>query len=194
MKRLIPVFLMLILMSAPVYADDLQDGLNAYQKQDLKEAVRLFSLSAEQGDVDAQTLLGSMYSEGLGVPQNYKESLKWYRLAAEQGAVGAQYNLGTMYGKGYGVPQNYKEAVRWYKLAAEQGAVDAQVNLGMMYANGEGVSRDYIKAHKWINIAVANGFENGRKTKDLIEKQMTPDQIAEAQKLAREWMNEHGKE
>ena len=64
---------------------DLQDGVDAFKRQDYKEAVRLFHLSAEQGNAEAQFILGTMYASGRGVPQDYKEAVKWYRLSAEQG-------------------------------------------------------------------------------------------------------------
>ncbi len=98
-----------------------------------------------------------------------------------------------MYDTGLGVAQDYKEAVKWYRLSAEQGDAKAQLNLGLMYATGQGVIQNYIQAHMWFNIAGANGYEDGRKNRDIIEKRMTPDQIAEAQKLAREWMEKHNK-
>ena len=55
-----------------------------------KEEVKRYRLAAEQGLADAQFILGSMYADGKGVPQNYKEALKWYRLAAENGNAAAR--------------------------------------------------------------------------------------------------------
>ena len=90
--------------------------------------------------------------------------------------------------------RDYKEAVKWYRMKAEEGIAVAQTNLELMYDNGLGVEQDYVQAHKWYNIAGTNGDETGRKSKDDVEKQMNPDQIAEAQRLAKEWMEEHGKD
>ena len=87
---------------------------------------------------------------------------------------------------GQGVPQNHKTAVRWDRLAAEQGDANAQGNLGASYAFGKGLLKDYVYAHMWGNVASFNGQENGGQLRDLIETQMTPSQIEEAQKLARE--------
>ena len=112
--------------------------------------------------------------------------MKWYRLAAEQGYADAQYSVGVLYDKGQGVPKNDKTAVKWYRLAAEQGNAYAQNNLGVMYEKGQGVIQDNVYAHMWGNIAASNGSENGGKLRDLVAKGMTPAQIAEAQKLARE--------
>ena len=113
--------------------------------------------------------------------------VKFYHREAEQGKAYAQFKLGEMYAKGKDVPRDDLEAVKWYRKAAEQGHGSAQNNLGVKYSEGQGVPQDYIEAHKWFNIAGAKGLENGRKNRDEIEKFMTPEQIAEAQKLAREW-------
>ena len=73
------------------------------------------------------------------------------------------------------------------RLAAEKGIADAQFNLGLMYGNGEGVPQDYVQAYMWLNLAVVQGHENARKGRDIVYKNMTPEQIVEAQRLAREW-------
>ncbi|MGA2435349.1 MAG: SEL1-like repeat protein, partial [Bryobacteraceae bacterium] len=59
--------------------------------------------------------------------------------------------------------------------------------LGLMYAKGQGVPQDYIQAHMWFNLAGASGNADAIKERDAIGSKMTPDQIAEAQRLAREW-------
>ena len=143
--------------------------------------------AAEQGDAGAQNNLGLVYYDGKGVPQDYKVAALWYRRAADQGQVEAQYNLGVMYYEGKGVPQNYKTAAQWYIRAADQGSVRAQNNLGVMYALGEGVPQDYVHAHMWANIAASSGENNAAELRNFTEKQMTPSQIADAQKLAQEW-------
>ena len=96
-----------------------------------------------------------------------------------------------MYRSGQGVPQDDAEAVKWWRKAAEQGIADAQHNVGSMYNNGQGVPRDYVFALMWWNIAVASGHEDAQRDREIVAKQMTPDQIAEAQRLAREWMAKH---
>jgi TPR repeat protein len=122
---------------------------------------------------------------------DYATALKELRPLAEQGEASAQGNLGVMYAKGQGVPQDYKEAVKWYRKAAEQGDATAQNNLGGMYFDGKGVPPDYVQAHMWFNLAGAAGNDEAVKKRDMVAEQMTPTQIAEAQKLAREWMQKH---
>ena len=79
------------------------------------------------------------------------------------------------------------------RLAAEQGNASAQNNLGVMYANGEGVPQDYVQAHKWINLAASRmnpGKEadaDSRSARDSLAEKMTASQVAETQRLAREW-------
>ena len=128
-----------------------------------------------------------MYKNGWGVPQNYAWAVKWYQKAAEQGQVNAQYNLGFMYNNGVGMPQDYAKAKKWYRKAAEQGEAISQFNLGFMYHQGHGAPQDYIQAHMWYNLSAAQSITNAAKNRDLIAKDMTPAQIAEAQKLAQEW-------
>ena len=118
-------------------------------------------------------------------------NLERMRALAEQGMAIAQYNLGLMYANGDGVPQDYVLAVSWYRVAAAQGRAKAQSNLGLMYAHGYGVPQDYVLAYMWWNLAAAQGLENAQKNKDLVEKQMTREQIAEAQRLSREWIEAH---
>ena len=79
-----------------------------------------------------------------------------------------------------------------YEMAAAQGYADAQNNLGVMYAEGTGVPQDYIQAHMWFNLSAAQGDESGRKNRDMLAEQMTPADISKAQRLAREWLEEHG--
>jgi TPR repeat protein len=95
-----------------------------------------------------------------------------------------------MYDTGQGVPQDYQEAERWYRLAAEQGHAKAQYNLGVMYTNGKGVPQDYVQAHTWINLAASRattGEAKYRLARDSLAERMTASQVAEAQRLAREW-------
>lgn len=81
---------------------------------------------ADQGDVRAKYLLGDMYAEGIGVPQDKAKALYWFRKAAEQGHAEAQYNLGIMLYTGDGIPQDKKEGVQWLRKAAAQGYDEAQ--------------------------------------------------------------------
>ena len=138
-----------------------QQGLTAYKQSDYQTAFKLWLPLAEQGDVQAQLKLGSMYELGLGVKQDDVEAVKWYRQAAEQGHEGAQFNLGLMYETGRGVKQDDFEAVKWYRKAAENGEKRAQFNLGVRYFNGDGVRQDDEQAKEWFGKACDNGYQKG---------------------------------
>jgi TPR repeat protein len=181
-------------LAVSVFGGQFEDAIAAYERSDFATAFRLMKPLAEKGDAKAQHDLGVMYDYGRGVPQDYTKAWKWYRRAAGQGISEAQHNLGIMYYHGQGVPQNYAEAAKWYRRAAEQGMPDSQVNLGIMYYQGQGVSKDYVLAHMWLNLAASKYPASAKKRlndavnyKDLVDSLMTPAQIAEAERLAREW-------
>ena len=129
------------------------------------------------------------FKEGVAAAKlgDWETALSEWRPLAEQGDAKAQYNLGLMYAKGYGVPQHDATAVKWFRKAAEQGLAAAQYNLGVMFFNGQGVPNDYVHALKWFNLAAIQGHKDAVKDRDIIAKRMTPAQIAEAKKQAREW-------
>lgn len=198
--------LMLVAMAAIAVAGPFEDALATAQRGDYSTANWLLRPLADRGDAVAQFDLGFMYDTGHGVMQDYGEAMRWYRLAAKQGNALAQYSLGFMYANGHGVPQGYAEAAKWYLLSAEQGYAWAQFYLGFFLANGQGEPKNLILAHMWLSLAAASRFNppfGSLKTMDEKERralsslatgaraklksQMTPDQIAEAQKLAGEW-------
>lgn len=103
----------------------------------------------------------------------------------------AQWRLGMMYENGKGALQDDDEAIRWYREAAEQGHAFAQVSLGNMYAEGRGGPQGEMAAYMWFNIAASApdpiSALSGKWRRDEIAAGMTPAQIAEAQRLARDW-------
>ena len=128
------------------------------------------------------------------MPRDYVDAMQWYRKAAVRGVAEAQYNLALMYGKGQGVKQDYMAAARWYREAADQGLAEAQNNLGLMYDKGRGVPRNYIEAYMWYSLAAAQADDKAARNLDLLEKLMTPAQIATAQERARNWRPSSGSE
>lgn len=116
---------------------------------------------------------------------------EWYRKAAEQGDAEAQFNLGNAYDTGEGVPKDLGKAIEWYRKAAEQGNAKAQNNMGAAYHDGEGVPKDLVRAHMWFNLAAASGEDGASDNRRKAESQMTKEQVAEAEKLAREWHEAH---
>jgi TPR repeat protein len=157
-------------------------------KKDVAEAAKWYRKAAEQNDALSQLSLGGCYYGGTGVEKDVAEAAKWYGKAATQGLAGAQGLLGSFYANGEGVTQDYSEALKWYRKAANQGDDFAQNNLGSMYANGRGVPQDYVEAYKWYNLAAAQGNTTAIDNRDGIVRHMMPSQVAEAQRLSREFV------
>jgi uncharacterized protein len=154
-----------VAQTSPWRSDPLVDGGVAQAQGDYATALRLWRPLAEQGNAVAQVLLGGLYEDGQGVPQDYAAAAAWYRKGAEQGAAGAQYSLGHMYENGKGVPQDYVQAHKWFNLAA----ANTTGSDGIPLAEVKRMQADYAK------------------DRDAVAAKMTPAQIAEAQRLAREW-------
>ncbi len=178
-------------LTAPGWAG-MWEGNAAYKRGDYATALREWRPLAKQGSPRALFFLGHMYRYGRGVPHDDAEAVKWYSKGAEREHAGAQYNLGVMYDKGLGVPQDYAKALFWYRMADAQGHGGAQYNLGLLHEKGRGVPQDYVRAYAWYDLATSS-FPPGKdgdkavEHRDIVAATMTPAQISEAKKLAREW-------
>lgn len=169
-------------LAASAYAG-WDEGLAASKAGNHEQAFAELLPLAEQGHGSAQSMIGVMYYNGEGVPQDYDAAMVWLMLAANQGYGVAQFNVGVMYDNGHGVDQDFAEAFKWYRLAAQNGYAPAQFNLGAMYSNGEGVEQDVERAHMWFNIAAAHGNNSAAESKKQLEASMSAAQIANAQKM-----------
>jgi TPR repeat protein len=151
------------------------------------KSLQEFKALAAQGDAAAQFKLGVIYYKGLGVQPDYLEALNWFKKAALQGHPLARYNAGYMNEKGEGTPQDHVEAAKYYRQAAEQGNRLAQYNLGYMYEKGQGVLPNEVQALMWYNLAAVQGETKAKAARDRVTVLMDQKQIAEAQRLAREF-------
>ncbi|MDN4054438.1 tetratricopeptide repeat protein [Massilia sp. YIM B02763] len=164
------------------------EGASAYNARNYPLALKEISPLAKAGNADAQHLLGLMYYMGRGVARDYKQAFSWHYKAALQGKADAQYVIGAMYYTGNAVPQDQKLAVQWFRKAAEQGHPDAQHALGLMYRyHVAGMPQDVVIAYMLWNLAAANGHRNATEQRASIARQMTQEQIDEAQALSRNW-------
>ncbi len=162
--------------------------------QDYREAFAWFKKSAAQGHAFAQYAVGMSYLhsagfERFGAERDYGEAAKWLKLASEAdlSVPDARFQLGLIHLNGWGVPKDFVEAGKWIRKAAEDGCVGAQNTLGWLYVAGTGVTKDYVEAYKWLNLAGAQGDESARQGREYVSGFMTPEQIAEAQRLARQF-------
>ena len=172
-------------------------GLNDVPK-DLNEALKWYRLAAEQGNTYAENALGNAYNEGNGVSIDNEEAAKWYQKAADAGEGAAQVNLAGMYSRGEGVPQSDYQAMQWYlKAGPEHSDAGTMLQVALKYEAGKGVPQNFVEAYKWYIMAGAkelpkipgykdDSAENARKWAADLAAKMTPEQIAEAQKLATE--------
>lgn len=158
--------------------------------QDHATAAKWYLKAADKGDASAQRALGWAYDLGLGVPRDSVEAAHWFRKAAEQGDAEAQSVLGAAYANGHGVSKDAAEAAKWYRQAAEQGHVLAQYDLGRAYFNGLGVPQDFVEAYKWSLLGAAK--VGAIDISSQIRSRMTPEQIAEGQKRADEFVAKTG--
>ena len=97
--------------------------------------------AAENGDVGAQTALGTMLASGEGGPHDPGEAVDWLLRAAREGDTTAMFNLGVVYKKGLGTHQNQDEAALWFWQAAEKGDKGSRMKLGTMLIKGQGFSQ-----------------------------------------------------
>lgn len=74
---------------------------------------------------------------------------------------------------------------------AAAGAPDALYELGLMYCSGRGVEIDMVEAHKWFNLAAARGNLDARTYRSEIARELTRQQMGEAQRRARAWLARH---
>jgi TPR repeat protein len=142
--------LMAGLIGSPARANDLDDSSQLFLAGRYTEAATLMRKVADQGNATAQGMLGYMYREGKGVPQDFVASVNWYRKAASQGDAEAMGALGLAYHNGEGVPQDYAAAVDWYRMGATLGDSSAQTKLGLAYYLGEGVPQVFGTALRWF--------------------------------------------
>ncbi len=173
-------------------ADPVADGLSAYQRGDYATAYKLCLPWAQQGNRDAQFLIGLMYATGRGVRQSYVEAAQWYQDAADDGQDAAQNNLGQMYAAGRGVRRSLAQAATLFWRAADQGNPRAQYNLAVAYRDGKGVEQDYVRAYMWYTLSAAAGWDlevhdKASKERDDLVKKMTPAQVVQAEADAASW-------
>jgi len=80
------------------------------------------------------------------------------------------------------------DSLAQYERDARDGRADALYNLGLAYSTGQGVGIDMIAAHKWFNLAAVRGVEAAKSWRNQVASELNAKQIAEAQRLAREWL------
>lgn len=150
------------------------------------EALAWYRKAAAQGDVVAVYNLGVMYDNGFGVDQDHEEAARWYEQAVARNYAPAMYNLALQHEYGMSRPKDYASAMGLYTRAAELGEPWAQFAIALLYDQGLGVERDPVQAYRWFDIA-GDGHEHAIHNRDSVAEELTPEQIEEGRRLAREW-------
>lgn len=152
------------------------EGIKAYEQGEFSQALSLLRPLADAGEASAQFIVGQLYHQGKGVPQDNREAAVWFQKAADQGHPAAQNNLGYLYFNGLGVPQQFPIAYKWLSLAAAAGQEDAkhgvadllkkltpaeladtEARIGWMYHRGWSVTKDMAEAARWYQSAANRG-------------------------------------
>lgn len=167
---------------------NLEAGKRAYQQGDYAAALKQLTPLAQQGDSEAQVVLGTMYLKGQGVAKDPNQALKLYTSSAEQGNAVGQFYMGSMYLMGAGVTHDSAQGLKWLGISANQGNPDSQVLLGLVYLQGNGgVPRDLVQADMWFHLAASHGDPLAPRQIEAIERQMTAEEISKAKALAGTW-------
>ena len=126
--------------------------------KDAKQGVPYLRQAAEQGSIEGQWVLSTLYEFGrAGLPVDHAESFKWALKAAQRGHMVAQHNVATAYFHGRGVEENLEQARYWYGRAAEQGFAHSEWMMGHIYYEGLGVPANRDEAVKWLSKSLAQG-------------------------------------
>lgn len=156
--------------------------------QNMDEAVKWYTKSADLGYREAQYMLASLVFQRQIHSISYPQAVAYYEQAAKQGHVKSQLNLGMLYLRGDVIEQDLAAAVQWLSLAASNNNSEAQGYMAQLYQQGAGVDQDTVKAAMWLMLATQNEDKHlvNRHTKMLnyLAPQMTDEQKAAAAQLA----------
>jgi len=147
----------------------------------------LFAGCGAKEEPEPQTFVATDGEEDAFQTAVFAEQRERWRALAEQGDAQSQRQLGMMYYLGQGIETDYAVAYEWFVKAANQGDDIAQMTLGVMNREGQGVPKDYVRAHMWFSISAQQGNRNAGIHLEGLAPLMTPEQIAEAERLAEEW-------
>jgi len=174
----------------------LSDASDAADFGDFGRAARLLEPFANQDDPVFMNMLADLYAQGgKDLPKDQAKAFALYTKSANKGNAAAQRHLAIAYERGQGVTADPAEAQAWWLKAANKGDARAQFLIGKRQATGEAMPQDYVQAWKWLTLANTGapaGYEKAAREeaialKNTIAAKMTPMQLADAQKLVREW-------
>jgi|SRR5438270_9645501 len=161
--------IMAVAFAAPLRAQSVKAGIDAWQRADYAGAVAIWRPLAEKGDAQAAFNLGQAYRLGRGVPLDLGAAQVWYQRSAQSGSVDAQTNLGLLLFQN----GNKTEGLKWLRQAAEQDDPRALLVYGTALYNGDGVSQDRMLGYADVSRSAAQGLEPAQETLAQLDKLMT---------------------
>lgn len=156
-------------------------ALPAYQDYSKRQAA-----PSKYSENDIPVRQGVKPAEPVAQVSSNDGSFAELQFLAEQGNAEGQWRLAWLYRNGEVVVQNHVEAFKWFRLAAEQGHSGAQSGLSWAYSRGLGVPIDLVRALMWISLAANSGNPFMVEERDRLAQSMTPQQITQAQQMARD--------
>ena len=171
----------LALFAAPLSAQSVKAGVEAWQHADYAAAVAIWRPLAENGDPDAAFNLGQAYRLGRGVPLSLGSAQSWFLRAAQTGHLDAQTTLGLL------LFQNGEqtEGLKWLKAAAVQGEPRALLVYGTALYNGDGLPQDRVLGYAYVSRAAAAGLAPAKDTLSQLDGLMAPNDRAKAIAMSR---------
>jgi len=171
---------LIALAAAPLSAQSVKSGIDAWQRADYAGAIAIWRPLAEKGDADAQFNLGQAYRLGKGVPLNLGAAQTWFERAANSGHLDAETTLGLLLFQN----GNQSEGIKWLRKAAEQGEPRALLVYGTALYNGDGVTQDRMLGYAYVSRAAAQGLVPARQTLSELEQLMSASDRKQALALA----------
>ena len=165
-RRYLVTAVWLLALSAPLSAQSVKAGIEAWQRADYADAVAIWRPLAEKGDADASFNIGQAYRLGRGVPTNLSVAKTWFERAARQNHVDAQTTLGLLLFQS----GDQVEGLKWLKAAAEQGEPRALLVYGTALFNGDGVAQDPVLGYAYVSRAAAQGLAPAKDTLAQLDK------------------------
>lgn len=135
----------------------------AYNLGKYRDVHKIVQPLAEEGNVQAQILMGRLYENGLGVDQDPAAAVDWYGRAAEAGNAEGMVLLAYCYQLGFGVMKDGAQAFLWTQKAADLGSPEAQFNLAMMFGRGTLVDKNPKLAFAWAEKSAQVGYAEAQR-------------------------------
>lgn len=178
--RYLVVAILSALASAPLCAQTVKAGIDAWQRADYGTATAIWRPLAERGDPDAEFNLGQAYRLGRGVPINLGLAKSWFEKAADAGHLDAETTLGLL------LFQNGQQAdgIRWLRRAADQGEPRALLVYGTALYNGDGVTRDRLLGYAFVSRSAEQGLKPAKDTLEQLDGLMSETEKKKAMLLA----------